>query len=75
MEATAVGVASLYQGLVPGWLTGFVLDTVDAGAAPRIEALGMRTLVTDTVMRTMADRERLAREVLAFAAELANAAG
>jgi len=71
MEPAAFGVAALYQGL----LNGFVLDTVDADAAPRIEALGMRTLVTDTVMRTVVDRERLAREVLSFAEELARAAG
>lgn len=71
MEPTAFGVATLYQGL----LTGFVLDTVDASAGPRIEALGMRALVTDTVMRTVADRERLAREVLSFAEELARTAG
>jgi LPPG:FO 2-phospho-L-lactate transferase len=75
MEATAVGVASLYHQLLPGWLTGFVLDTVDADTAPRIQALGPRTLVTDTVMRTVADRGRLAREVLSFAEELARAAG
>jgi LPPG:FO 2-phospho-L-lactate transferase len=71
MEPTAFGVAALYQGL----LNGFVLDTVDADAAPRIEALGMRALVTDTVMRTVVDRERLAHEVLSFAEELARAAG
>ncbi len=71
MEPSAFGVASLYQGL----LSGFVLDTIDASAAPRIEALGMRTLVTDTVMRTVGDRERLAREVLSFAEVLASAAG
>ncbi len=34
--------------------------------ARRIEALGMRTLVADTVMRSVADRERLAREALAL---------
>jgi LPPG:FO 2-phospho-L-lactate transferase len=70
MESSAYGVAALYRDL----LTGFVLDTADADEAPRIEALGMRTLVTDTVMRSVADRERLAREVLAFAADLAGAA-
>ena len=61
-EASALGVARLYAGLVDG----FVVDTVDAALAPAVEALGMRTLVTDTVMTDDASRERLAREILAF---------
>jgi hypothetical protein len=47
-----------------------VLDHADAELADDIAALGLRTLVTDTVMRDEADRERLAREVLAFGQEL-----
>ena len=43
-----------------GIVDGFVLDTVDAALAPAVEALGMRTLVTDTVMTDDASRERLA---------------
>jgi LPPG:FO 2-phospho-L-lactate transferase len=61
-EASALGVARLYVGLADG----FVLDSVDAALAPAVEALGLRTLVTDTVMTDDASRERLAREVLAF---------
>jgi LPPG:FO 2-phospho-L-lactate transferase len=61
-ESTALGVARLYEGLIHG----YVLDTVDAALAPAVEALGMKTLVTDTVMTDDASRERLAREVLAF---------
>jgi LPPG:FO 2-phospho-L-lactate transferase len=61
-EPSALGVARLYAGLVDG----LVIDSVDAGLAPAIEALGMRTLVTDAVMTDDASRERLAREVLAF---------
>jgi LPPG:FO 2-phospho-L-lactate transferase len=61
-EASALGVARLYAGLVDG----FVVDTVDAALAPAVEALGMRALVTDTVMTDDASRERLAREILAF---------
>jgi LPPG:FO 2-phospho-L-lactate transferase len=60
-EATALGVARLYTGLVDL----FVLDAVDAALAPDVEALGLRTLVTDTVMDDDASRERLAGEVLA----------
>src|SRR5262249_13541767 len=46
---------------------GFVLDRADQSLADRI---GCATLVTDTVMHSLADRERLAGEVLAFAARL-----
>ena len=45
----------------------FVLDTVDRELATAIETLGMRTLVTDTVMTDDAARARLAAEVLEFA--------
>ena len=60
-EATALGVARGYAGLIDA----FVLDTVDAGLAPAVEALGIRTVVTDTIMTDDASRARLAGEVLA----------
>jgi LPPG:FO 2-phospho-L-lactate transferase len=60
-EPTALGVARGYVGLIDI----FVLDTVDAGLAPEVEALGLRTVVTDTIMTDDASRARLAREVLA----------
>jgi LPPG:FO 2-phospho-L-lactate transferase len=47
-------------------LEAFVIDRQDAGSAGEIEALGMRVLVTSTIMRTRDDRLRLAREVVAF---------
>ncbi len=43
----------------------FVIDQVDAGLAPQVEALGLRAHVTDTVMTDDASRARLAAEVLA----------
>ena len=60
-EPTALGVARLDADLVDV----FVLDAVDAELAPAVEALGLRPLVTDTVMTDDATRERLAAEVLA----------
>jgi hypothetical protein len=42
-----------------------VLDLIDSRLVPRVEALGMRTLVTDTIMTDDASRARLAAEVLA----------
>ncbi len=60
-ESTALGVARLYADLCDV----FVLDTIDAGAAPAVEALGIRALVTDTIMTDDASRARVAGEVLA----------
>lgn len=59
-EASAIGVARLYRDLVDV----FVLDRVDAALAADVEALGMRTLVADTVMRDDASRAALAQVVL-----------
>ena len=66
MEVTAASVAAHYAGL----LRGFVLDEVDAELKPSIESDTLQALVTNTVMRSDADRARLAREVLDFAAKL-----
>jgi LPPG:FO 2-phospho-L-lactate transferase len=65
-EVTAASVAAHYAGL----LRGFVLDVVDSELKPGIESESVRVLVTDTVMHTHADRARLARAVLDFAATL-----
>ncbi len=59
-EVSPRGVARLYDGLIDL----FVLDGADARWAPRIAALGMRVLVTETVMHTPAHAARLARSVL-----------
>jgi LPPG:FO 2-phospho-L-lactate transferase len=66
MEVSAFGVAQGYAGL----LDGMTIDTQDTTDAPRIEALGMGAQVTQTVMLSDADRQQLARDVLAFAAAL-----
>jgi LPPG:FO 2-phospho-L-lactate transferase len=60
LEVSPRGVARLYRGLIDV----FVVDRVDAAWAPRVAALGMRVLVTDTVMRTPARAARLAALVL-----------
>ena len=65
-EVSATGVARIYEGLVDG----MVIDKVDEVERARIEALGMRVLATDAVMRDAGDRARLAREVLEFGAGL-----
>jgi LPPG:FO 2-phospho-L-lactate transferase len=60
-ESSALGVARLYGDLCDV----FVLDKVDAAEALAIEALGVRPVVTDTIMTDDASRSRLAAEVLA----------
>jgi LPPG:FO 2-phospho-L-lactate transferase len=62
-ESSAVGVAREYADIADA----FVLDTVDAATSGTISALGMRILVTDTIMADDARRAKLARDVLAFA--------
>ena len=59
-EPSALGVARGYVGLVDV----FVLDRVDEPLARSVEALGLRAVVTDTIMTDDASRARLAREVL-----------
>jgi LPPG:FO 2-phospho-L-lactate transferase len=63
LQPCAATVAAHYAGL----LDGFVLDAQDAAVAP---LAGAALHVTDTVMASLADRERLASEVLEFAARL-----
>jgi len=66
LNSDAVAVARHYGAL----LDGFVLDSSDADSEEAVRALGVDVLVTDTVMQTLADKERLARDVVAFAATL-----
>jgi LPPG:FO 2-phospho-L-lactate transferase len=67
LEATALGVARLQRDV----LDGFVIDRLDGSLEPAIAGLGLRTLVTDTVMVDTAGRRRLGAEVAAFAASMA----
>jgi LPPG:FO 2-phospho-L-lactate transferase len=59
-EASALGVAKYYA----GFAQGFVLDEVDTEQANAIEKMGFKTLVTQTVMKTEADKQRLAAQIL-----------
>jgi LPPG:FO 2-phospho-L-lactate transferase len=66
-QVSSAGVARMYQGLVDG----IVIDHSDGAEREEIAALGMRVLVTDTIMRDEPGQGRLAREVLDFAGSLA----
>jgi LPPG:FO 2-phospho-L-lactate transferase len=62
-EVSAYGVAQYYGTLV----SALIIDTLDAGLQPRLCSLGLRVEVTNTVMRTLADKQALARTALTFA--------
>lgn len=68
MPQTALAVAGHYAENYPHLIGGFVLDKVDAGQEKSIMDLGLKTLVTNTVMQTLDDRIQLGRDVLEFAA-------
>jgi LPPG:FO 2-phospho-L-lactate transferase len=59
-ESTVVGVAEWYREV----LHTLVIDRVDADLAPAIEAVGIRPLVTDTIMAEPEVTRALARTVL-----------
>jgi LPPG:FO 2-phospho-L-lactate transferase len=59
-EPTALGVARLYADICGV----FIIDHVDAALAPTIEALGMRCIVTDTVMSNDDTARRLSARVI-----------
>lgn len=60
--SSASAVAKLYADF-----TGtFVIDRRDAAQAPAIQALGMKVAVLPTVMRTRAQKRKLARAILAL---------
>ena len=59
-EASAAGVARLYA----DFLDVLMLDREDAGLAPQVESLGVRPVVTETIMRDEASRRALAEATL-----------
>ena len=63
IQPSALAVANHYRGV----LTGFVLDSVDAQLAGQIP---VQALVTDTLMKSIPDRARVARDVLNFIGNL-----
>lgn len=65
IEASVVGVARLYAPIA----STLVIDEVDAGLAPQVEAIGMRCVVTDTVMSNPDVARALAESTVAAARE------
>jgi LPPG:FO 2-phospho-L-lactate transferase len=59
-EASVVGVARLYE----PFASTLVIDEADRGSASAVDAAGVRSVVTQTIMRTPADAAELARVTL-----------
>ncbi len=64
IEVSCVGVARAYRDLC----SALVIDAQDAHLAPEVESLGVRAVVTDTVMRDARVAAALARHTLAAVA-------
>jgi LPPG:FO 2-phospho-L-lactate transferase len=61
LESSAQAVALRYRELIDG----FVLDQIDEAQAKFIRQQGMQVLVADTIMRSVAERGRLAQAIVA----------
>ena len=63
LEVSPLGVAQLYR----GFLDGFVIDDMDKSTSPKIERLGMKVTMTNTIMNSEEAKARLAQDTLALA--------
>lgn len=66
MPESAAAVASHYGDI----LSGYILDVQDESLIAEVEAMGLATTVTATVMVTLEDRIQLARDTLDLAAQM-----
>jgi LPPG:FO 2-phospho-L-lactate transferase len=62
-DVSPLGVARMYQDICGT----MVIDPVDSSYGPGIESIGLDPIIHPTVMRTLEDKELLARRVLEFA--------
>jgi len=70
-EPTALTVAEHYESRNRGGLLdGFIIDQVDYHLKVMIENIGINTLVTNTLMNTINDRQQLADKLLEFGQQL-----
>ncbi len=60
LEVSAYSVAHLYR----DFLDVFIMDHIDQAERERIEGLGLRVIVTNTIMKSLRDKVRLARVTL-----------
>ena len=60
IEASAIGVAKYYK----DFLDVLIIDKIDAQLAPQIRSLGIKPIVTQTLMKTMTDKVHLAQRAI-----------
>ena len=60
IEVSALGVAKIYK----DFLDIFIIDSVDENLKSEIESLGIKVHVTNTIMKTLEDKIKLAKETL-----------
>ena len=60
IEPTAVGVAQVYR----DFLDTLILDKQDKSLAKKVEDLGIKAVITNTIMATLEDKIRLARTAM-----------
>ncbi len=60
IECSVVGVATIYR----DFLDTLIIDKIDRKLAPRVNAVGIKAIVAQTLMKTMRDKKRLARIVV-----------
>jgi len=70
MPQKALGVDQHYVEQFGELVKGFVLDTADAALEEEVNALGLATIVTKSVMLKLHDKIELAKQTLAFASTL-----
>ncbi len=58
IEVSALGIAKIYK----NFLDALVIDNVDRDLKPKIEELGIKVHITDTIMRTLESKIKLAKE-------------
>jgi LPPG:FO 2-phospho-L-lactate transferase len=76
IEPSALAVAEHYGSIKSGgWLSGFVIDSVDNALVDPIAQMEIEVHSTDSLMKTPEDRRRLAREVLVFGDSLLDPVG
>ncbi|RLI62143.1 MAG: 2-phospho-L-lactate transferase, partial [Candidatus Asgardarchaeum californiense] len=60
IEVSAVGVAKVYKDIIDV----LIIDNVDKDLKSRIEELGIKVYITNTIMRTLENKIKLAKEAL-----------
>jgi len=67
MPVSALAVARYYSERYPDLVSGFLIDDSDATLASDIRNAGMDVAISNTIMQSIEDKQRLARHILSMA--------